>query len=203
MAKEGKGSFFRVKLSRRDVIGTIDAANGGNVSLSNGTTISLPANGVKSTSTGASYTGAISVYSHYIDPTAADIAGIMPGDLRGLRTNGDLNVLDSYGMLEVELTGASGELLQIADGKKATLTMAIPASLNMTCVLLPATGPVAPVLPICPVAPVAPFVPAVPEAPVAPFVPLVPVAPVAPVNPVAPLEGEVQLRLPDPSVCSM
>ena len=138
MAKEGKGSFFRVKLSRRDVIGTIDAANGGNVSLSNGTTISLPANGVKSTSTGASYTGAISVYSHYIDPTAADIAGIMPGDLRGLRTNGDLNVLDSYGMLEVELTGASGELLQIADGKKATLTMAIPSSLTATA---PATIP--------------------------------------------------------------
>jgi len=138
MAKEGKSAFFRIKLTRKESIGTIDAASGGDVSLSNGTTISLPADGVKNASTGVSYTGSITVSAHYIDPTAADIAGIMPGDLRGLRTNGDLNVLDSYGMLEVELTGASGELLQIADGKKATLTMAIPSSLTATA---PATIP--------------------------------------------------------------
>ena len=138
MAKEGKSAFFRIKLTPKTPIGTIDAASGGDVSLSNGTTISLPADGVKNASTGVSYTGSITVSAHYIDPTAADIAGIMPGDLRGLRTNGDLNVLDSYGMLEVELTGASGELLQIADGKKATLTMAIPSSLTATA---PATIP--------------------------------------------------------------
>ena len=138
MAKEGKSAFFRIKLTPKTSIGTIDATTGGDASLSNGTTISLPADGVKNASTGTSYTGAITVSAHYIDPTAADIAGIMPGDLRGLRTNGDLNVLDSYGMLEVELTGASGELLQIADGKKATLTMAIPSSLTATA---PATIP--------------------------------------------------------------
>jgi uncharacterized protein (TIGR02145 family) len=138
MAKEGKSAFFRIKLTRKESIGTIDAASGGDVSLSNGTTISLPADGVKNASTGVSYTGLITVSAHYIDPTAADIAGIMPGDLRGLRTNGDLNVLDSYGMLEVELTGASSELLQIADGKKATLNMAIPSSLTATA---PATIP--------------------------------------------------------------
>ena len=138
MAKEGKSTFFRIKLTPKTPIGNIDAAIGGDVSLPNGTTISLPADAVKNASTGTSSTGAITISAHYIDPTAADIAGIMPGDLRGLRTNGDLNVLDSYGMLEVELTGASGELLQIADGKKATLTMAIPSSLTATA---PATIP--------------------------------------------------------------
>jgi uncharacterized protein (TIGR02145 family) len=138
MAKEGKASFFRLKLTPKTAIGTINATSGGNVSLSNGTIIGLPTDGVKDASTGAGYTGAITVYAHYIDPTAADIAGIMPGDLRGLRTNGDLNILDSYGMLEVELNGASGELLQMATGKTATLTMAIPASLTATA---PATIP--------------------------------------------------------------
>ncbi len=138
MANEGKSSFFRIKLTHKTIIGTINATNGGDVSLINGTMISLPVESVKNASTGVGYTGVISVSAHYIDPTAADIAGILPGDLRGLRTNGDLNVLDSYGMLEVELTGASGELLQIADGKKATLTMAIPSSLTATA---PATIP--------------------------------------------------------------
>ena len=138
MANEGKSSFFRIKLTHKTIIGTINATNGGDVSLINGTMISLPVESVKNASTGVGYTGVISVSAHYIDPTAADIAGILPGDLRGLRTNGDLNVLDSYGMLEVELTGASGELLQIADGKKATLSMAIPSSLTATA---PATIP--------------------------------------------------------------
>ncbi len=41
-------------------------------------------------------------------------------------------------MAAVELTGTSGELLQIATGKKATLTLSIPSSLAASA---PATIP--------------------------------------------------------------
>ena len=90
---------------------------------------------------------------------------------------------------------------------KLALAPALPALLKITCVLDPATGPVAPVLPItpvAPVAPVAPLVPDVPVAPVAPFTPATPVAPVAPipVAPVAPLDGAIQLNVFAPSVLS-
>src|SRR5688572_14800940 len=39
-------NFVAIKLTRKTLIGTINAANGGSVSLSNGAKISLPANGV-------------------------------------------------------------------------------------------------------------------------------------------------------------
>ena len=53
----------------------------------------------------------------------------MPGDLRGLNTEGSVKLLQTYGMAAVELTGSSGELLQIVNGQKATLTFPIPSSL--------------------------------------------------------------------------
>lgn len=53
----------------------------------------------------------------------------MPGDLRGISTDGSLKTLTTYGMAAVELTGALGELLQIAPGQKASLTMPIPVAI--------------------------------------------------------------------------
>ena len=54
----------------------------------------------------------------------------MPGDLRGINTEGSLKLLQTFGMAAVELTGAAGELLQIVNGQKATLTLPIPSSLS-------------------------------------------------------------------------
>jgi hypothetical protein len=56
----------------------------------------------------------------------------MPGDLRGINTAGAIKLLQTYGMAAVELTGTSGELLQIASGKKATLSFPLPVSLAAT-----------------------------------------------------------------------
>jgi hypothetical protein len=74
----------------------------------------------------------VHVAAFWINPKAADLNLIMPGDLRGINTAGSIKLLETYGMAAIELTGASGELLQIAPGIKATLTMPIPASLSAT-----------------------------------------------------------------------
>lgn len=128
-AVSNKAAFFRIKLIPKVNVGTIGATAGGNVSLSNGLIVALPANGVVVASSSAAYTGTVNVAAHWIDPTAADLNQTMPGDLRGINTAGAIKMLTSYGMVAVELTGASGELLQIAAGKKATLTFPIPASI--------------------------------------------------------------------------
>ncbi|MBL0273909.1 MAG: hypothetical protein IPQ06_12755 [Chitinophagaceae bacterium] len=52
----------------------------------------------------------------------------MPGDLRGLNTDGNLQLLATYGMAAVEYRNG-GELLQITSGKKALLSLPIPSSL--------------------------------------------------------------------------
>src|SRR5213075_2309428 len=67
-----------IKLMRKTLTGTVTASSGGDVTLSNGSKISLPANGVVKSS-GGNYSGTINVYASYIDPTAQDIYKTVPG----------------------------------------------------------------------------------------------------------------------------
>lgn len=129
IAAENKSGFFRIKLLPKTTQGSFDAAAGGTVTLTNGLSIAFPAAAVK-LAAGGTYTGQVNVAAQWINPAANDLVNIMPGDLRGLDTDGFLRTLTTYGMAAVELTGSAGELLQIADGKKATMTFPIPASLS-------------------------------------------------------------------------
>lgn len=138
MAKEGKAAFFRIKLIPKTNVGNINAASGGTVTLANGLSIKLPAGGIVNAATNAAYTGTVNIAAYWINPTAADLNSIMPGDLRGINTAGSLKLLQTFGMAAVELTGAAGELLQIVSGQKATLTMPVPSSLLASA---PATIP--------------------------------------------------------------
>ena len=128
-ATEGKSAFFRIKLIPKTTVGNINAATGGNVTLSNGLSIVLPAGAVMNAATNAPYTGTVNVAAYWINPEAADLDRVMPGDLRAINTDGALKLLKTFGMAAVELTGSGGELLQILTGKTATLTFPIPSSL--------------------------------------------------------------------------
>ena len=130
IANQDNAAFFRIKLIPKTVIGTISAASGGIVALSNGLSVKLLAGSVVNAASNATYTGPVNVAAYWINPTSADLNRIMPGDLRGINTEGSLKLLQTFGMAAVELTGAAGELLQIVNGQKATLTLPIPSSLS-------------------------------------------------------------------------
>jgi hypothetical protein len=128
---EGKNHTVRIQLMQRISSGTVNAAAGGTITSNGGATIIFPANAFV-TSAGAAYTGTVSVYSRWIDPTAANVPFVIPGDLRGVSTTGVENILETYGMVGAELTDASGNVLKIAAGKTATVSFPIPASLSAT-----------------------------------------------------------------------
>ena len=138
IAAEGKSAFFRIKLLPKLSAGNIDAATGGTVTLPNGLSVSLPAGAVVNASSNAAYTGSVTVAAQWLNPAANDLYRIMPGDLRGLDSLNFIRLLTTYGMSAVELTGASGELLQIAEGKKATVNFPLPNAIASTA---PATIP--------------------------------------------------------------
>lgn len=121
-----------IKLVKKTLGGTISGATGGDVTLSNGTKISLPANGITKASDNSSYTGTVNVYASYIDPTAADISSTVPGSLMANDKDGKRVFLNSYGMMAVELESSAGEKLQIKADNEATLTAPIPSSLQST-----------------------------------------------------------------------
>lgn len=127
----GKETFIRLQLIPKTNTGTVDAAAGGTISTTNGATITLPASGVVLASNSSAYTGTVNIATHWLDPSDMQKTSLtMPGDLTGVDSAGHLNVLQTFGMLAVELTGNSGELLQIAPGKKALLHFPLPSSLQ-------------------------------------------------------------------------
>ena len=137
-ASANNTNFVKLKLVPKALIGSIDGSNGGSVTLPDNSKITLPASGVVVRSNNQSYSGSVKVYAAVIDPTSADISQIVPGSFQGTDANNYRVILNSFGMLAVELEGNSGEQLQIATGKTAKLRFTIPSSLRSTA---PATIP--------------------------------------------------------------
>lgn len=127
----GRESFVRLKLLPKNNTGTVNAASGGTVTAATGARITLPANAVVLATGGSPYTGTVNIAVQFID--ASNLASqqyTLPGDARGVDATDHLALLKSFGTLAVELTGSSGQLLQIATGSQATITIPIPASLS-------------------------------------------------------------------------
>jgi hypothetical protein len=128
---EGKETFIRLQLIPKTTAGTIEAATGGAISITGGATVTLPANAIVIASNNAAYPGLVNVAVHWFNPSEMQTTALtMPGNLTGVDSAGYLNVLQTFGMLAVELTGSNGELLQIASGKKASLHFPLPSSLQ-------------------------------------------------------------------------
>lgn len=131
-------TLTRIVMTGSATTHTIPAASGGTAALPNGSAVQLPADGVV-TSSGAAYSGTVNLAVHYQDPSAAGFSSVVAGgDLLARRTDGRTNILYSYGILRVKLTGSGGEDLQVAPGKTATLTIDVPESQMTTA---PATIP--------------------------------------------------------------
>ena len=129
--QEGKQNFIRIKLLTRTEAGTVDAAAGGQATTTDGGKVVLPAGAVVVATGGAAYTGAVHVNIRWIDPSnTSGMQTSTPGDSRGTDKDGYLKLLRSYSAVAVELTGGSGERLQIAPGKQATISLPIPSALS-------------------------------------------------------------------------
>jgi hypothetical protein len=130
IARQGQKHYVEIMLLPKQLVGSFSATTGASISVADGSFISLPANAVVTASSNAAYTGTVNVAMAWIDPSSANMYRQMPGDLRGIDAAGAENVLQSYGMLAVELIGNSGEKLQIASGKKATIKFPLPTSVQ-------------------------------------------------------------------------
>jgi len=126
-----KETFLRIGLLTKKEAGTIDAVSGGEVTTAEGGKVIIPANGVVTASGGAAYTGQVHISARWLNPAdASSLQLSIPGDGRGTASDGYLKALKSYGVMAVELTGAGGQLLQIAPNRSASLTIPISSGLS-------------------------------------------------------------------------
>ena len=90
-------------------------------------TVDLQGQGIVLASTGAGFDGWVNEEVVYLNPDKPNFAAMMPGgDLAAVRTDNSQVQLISYGMTKVDLTDNSGNKLQLAAGKPATMTFPVP-----------------------------------------------------------------------------
>ncbi|WP_289045148.1 hypothetical protein [uncultured Olleya sp.] len=97
-----------------------------NIGLPDGTSIDLPS--TYEYQNGFAYQGEVSVVLKHLNPDDDTMDLQMPGTLIAENESGDLRVLETYGMIAVELIASDGESLNIADGTEATITIPVPAN---------------------------------------------------------------------------
>ena len=114
---------IRFTLKERTPQGVIDSNSDTKISLDNGSEITFKANSFIDEN-GNAYQGEVTVYADYIDPSNANFGAVMPGDLSARSVEGESVILQSFGMLNVELESESGEQLQI--NQKAIIKVKVP-----------------------------------------------------------------------------
>lgn len=122
--EKGVDARIEIVLQEKVLAGSLSSAGGGTISFGNGNKIEFAANAFTDAG-GQAYSGPVSVYATYLDPSLSSTFRSIPGSFAGINTAGERRFLESYGMMHVQLESPSGQRLNIS--QPATLTMAVPA----------------------------------------------------------------------------
>lgn len=97
------------------------------ISIPNGSSVSLKGEYIKED--GTPYTGSLDVIIHHLDPTDENVSLQMPGMLYAENEENEERMLQTLGMLAVELRGTSGEDLNLAEGSSAEIKIPVDPSI--------------------------------------------------------------------------
>ncbi len=128
ITRANQTSFTKIMLVEKKLTASFEATTGGEAITNGGAIVDIPSNAVQLEG-GGSYNGTINVFATWLDPTAEDLNERMPGDLRATNADNETVKLATYGMIGVELEGANGEALNIAEGQTATIELPVPDEL--------------------------------------------------------------------------
>jgi len=118
-----------IRLIPKTVSGSFSATSGGNITIQGGGSVSF-VGGFINASNGNAYSGNVSAYTFYLNPTDQSFNTNVPGDLKSVSNSNQPGVLQSFGVVAVEINDATGNKLQLANGKTANITMPIPSELQ-------------------------------------------------------------------------
>ena len=127
--KADGSSFVEIRMLSKGTPTTMNAANGGDISLPSGMKVAIPANSMVSADNSL-YAGTANVYTKWLDPTDENVAGVMPGELTATDEDGNPLALATFGMMVLDLEAADGAPLELANGARADIEMPIPPELE-------------------------------------------------------------------------
>ena len=125
----GTVNNVKIQLIPKTVAGNFDAGTGGTVNILGGGKVDFGSGSIVNASTAASFSGNVAASTLFLNSTDPGFKNYMPRDLQAIDASNNKGLLQSYGMAVVELNDASGNKLQLASGKTATITLPIASSL--------------------------------------------------------------------------
>ncbi|WP_412983812.1 hypothetical protein [Pontimicrobium sp. IMCC45349] len=125
-----------IMLLDETVIGTTNSGSQETFNLDNGASVSLEGEYIKED--GTAYSGSVDVIMHHLDPEDENMSNQMPGMLYAANSQNEERMLQTYGMLAVELRGSGGEDINLAEGSTAEIR--VPLATNLVA-SAPATIP--------------------------------------------------------------
>jgi hypothetical protein len=111
----------QIMLLPQTVTQTVSSGTARTVSLSNGAAVDL--SGAYSNADGSDYTGDVQVTLHLLNPTDDNMQQQMPGMLLAENLQNEARMLETLGMVAVELRSDTGEKLNLSEGTTATITV--------------------------------------------------------------------------------
>ena len=111
----------QIMLLPQTVTQTVSSGTTATVSLSNGAAVDL--SGAYSNADGSDYTGDVQVTLHLLNPTDDDMQQQMPGMLLAENLQNEARMLETLGMVAVELRSDTGEKLNLSEGTTATISV--------------------------------------------------------------------------------
>jgi hypothetical protein len=96
-----------IMLLEANVVATVNSGTEETVTMSNGSSVSFDGDFIKED--GSAYSGSVDVIMHHLDPANEDMPMQMPGMLYAENEDGAERMLQTLGMLAVELRGNNGE----------------------------------------------------------------------------------------------
>lgn len=119
-----------IMLLEETITGTVSSGSVSTVTAPDGSAVSFDGNFIKED--GTAYSGSVNVIMHHLDPTDDDVELQMPGMLYAQNEDGAERMLQTLGMLAVELRGSGGEDLNLAEGSTSEIKIPVDASLLST-----------------------------------------------------------------------
>lgn len=105
---------------------TIQSGVASEIALPSGTKVVF--DGAFEDANGNDYSGSVQVAMFHLTPTDENINQLMPGMLYAQRENNQQVLLETFGMINVELRGSAGQKLNLKEGHTAEITIRIDDS---------------------------------------------------------------------------
>jgi len=122
-----KNTFVFAALGIWDKSETINPSQENTIIFQNAK-VKLPANGIVDENLNP-FTGDVTVKAAYFDPMSDNYGDVFPGDFEGENASGNTVQIESYGFINVELSGGN-QALNLANGSVADISIPIPDALK-------------------------------------------------------------------------